>query len=547
MYTLCALLPILLALILMIWFRVQPGKALPVSLLLTALAGCFLWKMPLADIAAVTILGVLKSLDIILILFGAIFLLNILRTGGALDTMNRSLSSVSPDRRIQVIIIAWLFSNFIEGAAGFGAAPALAAPLLAGMGFPLIPALMTSLVLNSLAVPFGAVGTPFLTAEATLKPGLTALGMDEAAFHAEMISDLTTISALSGAFLPFIAVSFMICLSGGRNKLRSMAEIFPFAFFAGLAYVIPWKLTAVLLGPELPSILGAVAALFLIFPVLKTGVLTPRRIWDFPERQNGPEPGPGSAPGPADKIPEGKQPVSPFRAWLPYGAIAVLLLATRLPFLPLKSFLAGTGILSLPEIFQVPGTDLRWAVLNNPGLFPFLIVALAAARLYGIGPRPLARVLCQSEKQIRMSAIAIASSFALVQIMIFSGGEGAPVPGMLTLIAQGAADLMGRAYVAAAPVIGALGSFFSGSCTVSNILFCQIQFDTAHLLHLPEPLIAALQNVGGGLGSMIRISGIVAACATVNARGLEGRLILLNAVPAAVMVILSLLAALILL
>jgi len=298
-------------------------------------------------------------------------------------------------------------------------------------------------------------------------------------------------------------------------------------------------LAAVRLGPELPSIIGALVALPLVLLVLKTGILTPRRVWDFPDKRNVPETGGITS--------NGRPPVPPVRAWLPYAAIAVLLLATRLPMLPLKSFLAGTGILSLPEIFHVPGTGLRWPVLINPGLFPFLVVAAASAWLYGIGPRPLFRVLRQSEKQIRMSAIAIASSYALVQIMIFSGGENATVPGMLTLIAQGAADLMGRAYVAAAPVIGVLGTFFSGSCTVSNILFCPIQFNTAHLLHLPEPLIAALQNVGGGLGSMIRISGIVAACATVNARGLEGKLILLNAVPAAVMVILSLLAALILL
>ena len=544
MYTLCALLPLVLALVLMIRFRVSPGKALPVSLLLTAFSGFFLWKMSVSCIAAVTILGVLKSLDIILILFGAIFLLNILRAGGALDTVNRTLSTVSSDRRIQVIIIAWLFSNFIEGSAGFGAAPALVAPLLAGLGFPLIPALMTSLVLNSLAVPFGAVGTPVLAAEATLKPSLVSLGMNEAAFNAEMISDLTTISALSGMFLPFVAVSFMILLSGDRNKWRSMAEIFPFALFAGIAYVVPWKLTAVRLGPELPSIIGSLAALPLVLLVLKTGLLTPRRVWDFPERQDG-KGNSGVRPDSSGEKPDGKPSVSPAKAWLPYIAIAVLLMVTRLPLLPLKSLMAGACTISLPEIFHVSGTNFRWAVLINPGVFPFLAVAAGAAWLYGIGPRPLADVLRRTEKQLRMPALAIAASFALVQIMIFSGGEDAPVPGMLTLIAQGAAELMGRAFVAVSPVIGVFGTFFSGSCTVSNILFCSIQFNTAHLLNLPEPLIAALQNVGGGLGSMLRISGIVAACATVNARGLEGKLILLNTIPAAVMVILSLAAALI--
>ena len=536
MYIVCALLPIATALVLMTWFRISPGKVLPFSMALTALFGVALWKMSFLQIVAVSLLGVLKSLDIILIVYGAILLLNILRKSRALETVNHSFSYLSRDRRIQVIIIAWLFSNFIEGAAGFGAAPALAAPLLAGLGFPLVPALMTSLVLNTLAVPFGAVGTPVLTISSTLHPELESLGLNEAAFNAEMISALTSISAWSGAFLPFIAVAFMVFLSGDKRKWRSVSEIFPFALFAGVSYVVPWKLAAVFLGPELPSILGSAVALPVVLAVLKTGLLTPRYIWEFPENLQKKL----NMPDPAEN---GTALMSPFKAWLPYAAIALLLVITRLPVLPLKGWLSECCVIRLPEIFGTAGTGFRWPVLINPGVFPFLAVAVFSAWYYRIPGLELRRVCLDSERQIRLSALAIAASFAMVQIMIFSGRNAQQIPGMLTVIAQGTAGLLGRAYWIASPVIGVFGTFFSGSCTVSNILFGSIQFNTAHLLKLSEPVTAALQNVGGGLGSMIRISGVVAACATVHAQGKEGKLILLNFLPLTVMLILTLIAA----
>lgn len=534
MYICCALLPIVLALVLMTRFRVSPGKALPVSLLLTAVFGFFLWKMPPVQIGAATLLGILKAIDIVLIVYGAILLLNILHRSGAVHTINRTFAYLSKDRRIQAIIIAWLFSNFIEGAAGFGAAPALAAPLLVGLGFPVIPALMVSLVCNTLAVPFGAVGTPVLTISSSLRPSLEQFGMNPADFSTQMISALTSVSALSGAFLPFVAVAFMILLSGDKNKFRSIAEIFPFALFAGAAYVIPWKLAAVWFGPELPSILGSAVALPVVIGVLKTGLLTPKRVWEFPEQTEQAET--VRTADSADFMPQRK-------AWLPYAMIALLLVLTRLPFLPFKSWLAACSTVRLPELFGVQGTAFVWPVLVNPGVFPFLAVAVLAAFSYGISGKELGQLFRSSEKQVRLSALAIAASFALVQIMIFSGRNPAGLPGMLTVIAQGAADTLGRAYFYAAPVIGVFGTFFSGSCTVSNILFGTLQFNTAHLLHLPEAMVAALQNVGGGLGSMIRISGVVAACATVNAAGKEGKLILLNCIPAAVMVALTLIAA----
>ena len=227
----------------------------------------------------------------------------------------------------------------------------------------------------------------------------------------------------------------------------------------------------------------------------------------------------------------------------PYAIIATLLVLTRLDALPLKRLLLTAAKVRLTSLLGQDGLDFAWAPLNNPGLMPFVIVALGASLWFGLRGRDIARLAAQSERQIRSSAIAIAASVAMVQVMVFSAGADADMPGMLTAVAQTASSLMGQAYPVISPVIGVLGTFFAGSCTVSGILFVTIQYDTARLLGLPETTMVALQLVGGGIGSMIRVSGVVAACATVNAAGKEASLILRCCLPTLVLTLLALLAA----
>ncbi len=537
MYILLALLPIAAALVMMTRFKISPGIALPISWLATALFGGFVWKMDVERIAAASLLGGLKAFDIILIIFGAILLLNVLRKSRALEAINGTFAHISRDRRIQLLIIGWLFSAFIEGAAGFGAAPALAAPLLVGLGFPAVIAVTAALICNTLPVPFGAVGIPFITSCSTLERNLDRIGMAHDVFAQTFIDELTGIFCFSGTFLPLIAVASMVLLAGDRRWFRSLLEILPMSLFAGLAYVIPWRCAALWFGPELPSMLGSAVALVLVIAAVKLGFLVPKRVWDFPpECRELPAPAPnaGAAEWPA---------MAKWKAWLPYFLIALILVATRLPMLPCKAWLVSTLRVEFPSIFGVADTRFAWSVLANPGVVPFLAVAVAAAWWMGIRGKALWQVCRESEVQIRMASIAIAASVAMVQIMVFSDANELRIPGMLTAIADGAARLTGRAYILGAPFIGILGTFFSGSCTVSNILFVSIQFDTAHLLGMSEPLMAALQNVGGGLGSMIRLSGVVAACATVNAAGKEGKVILYNCIPAVILALLSLLGA----
>ena len=188
MYALLALLPIFTALVLMSKFKVSPPVSLLIALAMTGLLGCCLWGMKPLYVTEVSLLGALKAFDIIFIIYGAILLLNILRETGALESINRSFSQISQDRRVQTIVIAWLFCGFIEGAAGFGAAAALGAPLLVGLGFPAAAAVAVALICNTMPVPFGAVGTPALTVCSTLSGNLEKAGIPVAGFMKDVVT-----------------------------------------------------------------------------------------------------------------------------------------------------------------------------------------------------------------------------------------------------------------------------------------------------------------------------------------------------------------------
>ncbi|MBE6400060.1 MAG: L-lactate permease [Lentisphaerae bacterium] len=532
MYIFAALFPILFALVLLTVFKVTPGKALFPAWLLTGIAALWLWQMPAVPVLAASVLGVLKALDIILIIFGAVLLLNVLKSSGAIRTVNHSFSAISDDRRIQAMIVAWMFGGFVEGVSGFGAAPALAAPLMVGLGIPAATAVAAALICNTLSVPFAAAGLPVLTTIATLGGAVD----DPARFTAALADKLTAVSGLAGLFIPLIMVIFMVCSSKQPGKLKAIGEITPLALFAGAAYIVPWRLTALYFGVELPSIMGAVIGLPLLIGAVKMRFLVPKQVWDFAADEK-------TVPPQGN---ESDTPLMPaWQAWLPYFALAASLLIFRFPLLPFKGWFNAV-VLHIPDIFGVAGTGLSWRVLNNPGIMPFMMISLFSAWAWHLDSRKLRQVLASTVKQSGQAAVAIAASVAMVQVMVNSAENPAGIPGMLSCIARGTADLLGKYFIAGSPFIGMFGTFFSGSCTVSNILFAPLQFDTAQMLGLDTPLIIALQNIGGGLGSMLRISGVIAACAIVNARGKEGRIILLNCIPAFILAVLAIIFALVL-
>lgn len=525
MLALLAFLPIALVIVLMVGMNWGSKKALPVGWIVAAIIALTAWKMAPMDVLGFSFLGVQKAIDVIIIIFGAILILNTLKQSGAMTTINNGFSNITKDKRIQVLIIGWMFGAFIEGAAGFGTPAALAAPLLIGLGFPPLAAAMVALILNSTPVSFGAVGTPVFGAMSTLSTDLAALGVNTEAYTMALTAAVGSIHFLVGTFIPLMAIMLLTKVFGKEKSFKPALQAAPFAIFAGLCFTVPYYIISLTLGPELPSLVGALIGLVLVVFAAKKGFLMPKTVWDFDEKSKWEK----SWLSTTDTGNIGEAKMSLLKAWAPYIMIAVILVVTRIPSLGLKEFLNGL-VITFPKFFGIEQAYvLKWAYL--PGTIPFILVALVTHALHGMNGTQIKAAWKNSFKQVSGAAIALFAGIALVQLMLNSGVNNGGLSSMLAVMAQFLADISGGAYVFVAPFIGVLGAFMSGSNTVSNILFSSLQFQTAALLDMPEVLIVALQVVGGAIGNMVCINNVVAVCATVGVIGMEGQLIKRNAIP----------------
>ncbi len=525
MLALLAFLPIALVIVLMVGMNWGSKKALPVGWIVAAIIALTAWKMAPMDVLGFSFLGVQKAIDVIIIIFGAILILNTLKQSGAMTTINNGFSNITKDKRIQVLIIGWMFGAFIEGAAGFGTPAALAAPLLIGLGFPPLAAAMVALILNSTPVSFGAVGTPVFGAMSTLSTDLAALGVNTEAYTMALTAAVGSIHFLVGTFIPLMAIMLLTKVFGKEKSFKPALQAAPFAIFAGLCFTVPYYIISLTLGPELPSLVGALIGLVLVVFAAKKGFLMPKTVWDFDEKSKWEK----SWLSTTDTGNIGEAKMSLLKAWAPYIMIAVILVVTRIPSLGLKEFL-NSLVITFPKFFGIEQAYvLKWAYL--PGTIPFILVALVTHALHGMNGTQIKAAWKNSFKQVSGAAIALFAGIALVQLMLNSGVNNGGLSSMLAVMAQFLADISGGAYVFVAPFIGVLGAFMSGSNTVSNILFSSLQFQTAALLDMPEVLIVALQVVGGAIGNMVCINNVVAVCATVGVIGMEGQLIKRNAIP----------------
>ena len=525
MYALLAFTPILVTIILMTVLNWGAKKALPVSWLTAAVIALTGWKMEFGSVIGFSIYGVFKSFDVLVIIFGAILILNTLKQSGAMSTINNGFSGITKDRRVQVLIIAWMFEAFIEGAAGFGTPAALAGPLLVGLGFPPLAAAMVALIMNSTPVAFGAVGTPIFGAMSTLSGNLASIGADTATYQMALTKWSALGHSVAGTFLPLLAIGLMTKFFGKNRSFKDGLKAAPFAIFSGLAFTVPYFFTATFFGPELPSLVGAFIGLAIVIPAAQKGFLVPKETWSFPSEEDWEE----DWKSITDLGKAAESNMSLLKAWTPYILIAVILVVTRIPSLGLKAFLASQTI----TVSNVMGTgldySLKWAYL--PGTIPFMLVALLTHFIHGMKAKEIKFAWKNTFKQISGAAIALFAGIAMVQLMLNSGVNGAGLDSMLTEMAQALAGLAGSAFVFVSPFIGVLGAFMSGSNTVSNILFSSLQFETATILDMPQVLITAMQVIGGGIGNMVCVNNVVAVCATVGVIGMEGRLIKRNAIP----------------
>ncbi|PKD45168.1 L-lactate permease [Rhodohalobacter barkolensis] len=527
MSALLAFIPILAAIVLMAGMNWPATKALPLSLLIAIAVAFFYWQMTLPFVFGYTFFGFLKALDILIIIFGAILILNTLKISGAMTTINNGFSGISTDRRVQVIIIGFMFGSFIEGAAGFGTPAALAGPLLVGLGFPPLAAAIVALIFNTVAVPFGAVGTPIFGAMSTLDTNLEQLGVASDTFMMSLTQWIAIPNLFAGVLLPLLGIMIMTRIFGKTKSIKPALAAAPFAIFAGAAFTVPYVLIAIIFGPELPSLVGAFVGLGIVVYAAKKDFLVPKDEWDFPEKESWPKIWRSNI----DTGNTGEAKMSLLKAWAPYLLIAIILVVTRIPEFGLKNFLVDQELI-FNNVANISGLtyELKWAYL--PGTIPFILVAIITHFMYKMPFKDLKDAWILTFKQIKNAAIALFAGVGMVQLMLNSDVNTTGMDSMLTEMAVAASNLSGSAYPLFATAIGALGSFMSGSATVSNILFMSFQFETAVLLDFSPILITAMQGVGAGIGNMICVNNVVAVAATVGCIGAEGQIIRTNAVPA---------------
>ena len=511
-----SLVPILSVLLLLVVLRMPATRAMPLSLLATAVAAFWVWKVPGMQLAASVLEGWIVAFTILVIVFGAIVLLNTLRATGALAVISNGFSGISRDHRVQVIIIAWLFGAFLEGASGFGTPAAIGAPLLVALGFPPMAAVVMALIGDSAPVSFGAIGTPVIVGVGQGISGISASELQAIAVTA------SGIDLLVASFLPLLMLALLTRFFGANKSWREGLAIWPFALFSGLAFTLPAYVVARFLGPEFPSLLGALVGLGLVVSVARRGWLLPATPWRLPVSEDTETSG---AIIPLD----GKAPMGLLAAWLPYLAVAGLLVLTRIDVFPFKALLQSVSV----DFNQLLGTTIstRVAPLYLPGTL-FVLVALVVAVFYRLPLVMTASVWRESLGRMWPTLIALGASVPMVRIFINSGVNSADLMAMPTALGQLAAATFASSWPLAAPFIGALGSFVAGSSTFSNMMFASLQQDAALASDLSPRVILALQMLGSNAGNMICVMNVVAAASVVKLVGREGEIIRLTLVPA---------------
>lgn len=539
---LIALLPLITIAYLMVGRYWPATRAMPVAWVVAIGAGVLGWGMTPQWIIASTINGFITASNILYIVFGAILLLYTLKQTGAFDAINNGFASISEDRRVQVVMLVFLMGSFIEAAAGFGTPAAIVGPLLVGLGFPPLAAVVVALTGNLMAITFGAVGTPLIIGMIDIFDDVPVItnALDAQGMGVEQwVSEIAVFAAMNhvvvGVVLPFIGVAMMTRFFGEERSIKPALEVLPLTLFAWASFSVPYFLTAYFLGPVFPGLVGAMVGLLLTVSALKAGFFHPDEEWDFAPQTEWPDhwvgdiqPGETSQRGGAVAADGGavKQ-MSLWKAWTPYVLVAALLVVTRV-FDPLTSFLTSNLVFEYADIW---GTGLAgdFQLLYLPGAV-FLVVHAVTIGLHDMDARQVKATWAETVEKVTPAVVALLFAVATVQIMLQSG-NATGTDSMLIVLSEGMAGIAGGVYPFFAAFVGAFGAFLAGSNTVSDILFGTFQYGVADQIGTPKTVMLGAQAVGGAIGNLIAVHNVVAALAVVGLVGEEGRVIRLELIP----------------
>ncbi len=471
-YYFLALAPIITIFLLLVVARRSAKLTMAIAYLVTVILALLMWQVPLVVVAASSVEGLVMAAEILYIVFGAILLLNILQASGAIATIRQGLLNISADRRIQTIIIAWLFGSFIEGASGFGTSAAVSSSLLVALGFPALAAVMVALIINSNAVAFGSVGIPVLLGihaglEGTpiVENYLQELGINYSDYFQGIVIKAGIFNGMVGTLIPLLAVACLTHYFGENRSWFEGLEIWRFALLAGVAFTLPSTLTAVFLGPEFPSLIGGLVGLGVVVPLAQKGVFIPQEVWNFPPKDTWKEGWMGNK----ERINNDQTPqMALWKAWIPYVLVGLFLVLSRLPFLPFQAWLRTIQL----NFYTIWGTEID--INSQPFYLPgtiFILVVIITYFIYKMKAKTIKQATVKTMRTLTATAIVLAFAVPMARVFINSGFNQSNLASMPLTLADGVSALAGQSWPLFAPVIGAVGSFISGSATVSNMMF----------------------------------------------------------------------------
>ncbi len=499
--TLVAALPILFFIVTLAVFRWRLYWAAAGTLLLAAVIAATVYGMPVMSVVAAAFYGFAYGLwPIAWIITGVVFLYRLTVRSGQFEVVRASIASVTPDARLQMILIGFAFSAFLEGAAGYGAPVAITAALLVGLGFDPLRAATLCLIANTAPVAFGAMGTSITVAAQVSH------------------TDLAALTAIAGKQLPLFSLLTLGWVVVALAGWRGARDIWPALLVAGVSFAGTMMATALWLGPQLPAITAALACMVSLAVLLR--FWQPARVMQL--REHAP-----IYPAMIEAPPLTLRRVA--YAWLPFvlltvcvvvwgnkgfqswfapgGALSGTTLWLEVPFLHgvvHKTAPVADGVALYPAVFKF---DILSAI--GTGIF---LAALLSAICLRMRPGAVSGVFRETCASLRLTVLTIGLVLAFATLSNYSG--------MSATLALALAE-SGKTYPLLAPALGWFGVFLTGSDTSSNALFAPLQATVAHQIGVSDTLLVAANMLGGAAGKMISPQSIAVACAAVGLMGRE--------------------------
>ncbi|MCL1935181.1 MAG: L-lactate permease [Defluviitaleaceae bacterium] len=530
MFAIISVLPIAIVIVSMSIFKQKSSMSLFLGWGLAVIFAIFIWNMNITHAITWTVFGFLSAIPVLLVIFGAIFMLNTLLELRFIEKIGNGFRSISNDRRIQILFVAWFFGALLEGAAGFGTPGAIAAPLLVAIGIPTLFAAMALLMANASSTTFGAAGTPTTGGWNSIQDNMVSQYGAETA--GEIFFQLNTRAAFAtmivSIILPFLIIASITSKDGRKRGLKDALPILPLCLFSGIIFLIPFWLTS-FLSHNIPTLAATIISMPIFLIAVKKGFLVPKEIYRFKD----------------DEIKEitknENTGVSGLTAWMPYVVVVAFLILTRLPWSPIATWLnPANQMIRIHNIFG-QGVNFNFNPFWNPGVMPFIPVTIFVMFFRKTKLETAKKITKKTLLQLKHASIALLFGIALVQIMLntnFSNISGA-LGSMTSEIALALTEMFGNTFLAVSPFIGILGSFISGSTTVSNIMFMGLQVEAAQAIGLPIVLILVSQTMGAAAGNMLSINNIIAISATTGYKGKESTIMSSTVVTMLIYTILS--------